>query len=225
MHRILWSCIALVVVAGQAQAGPIFAPDSVIANTMGTSLGDITYTFDQSGLSVGYVDGVTDFDTYVASSPSHAVPLPFPINLPNYWAGAIGPVFGHIDFDLGASMMLESLALWTTVTTESINEFEVLVADNVGFAGATNLGAFNGAQSLIVQEFATPATGRYVRLQVNSINGAADRVILSEIAFERGITTNPIVPEPTSLALLGIGSGLLGLCRVRRRNQNASSAA
>lgn len=59
---------------GQAIASTIVAPVSALASSQFISPGNdyfIENTFDQSGLSAGYNSGVTDFDTYLASKPSH----------------------------------------------------------------------------------------------------------------------------------------------------------
>ena len=219
MQRICCSVVALIVIAGQAEAGFIVAPVGVTANTMGTNTGSILNTFNQTGLSAGYTSGSTDFDTYVASNPTHAN-----LNAFNGWSGLAGPVLGYIDYDLGSSMTLESLALWNQFNTNSITSLTVFVSSNIGFVGATNVGTFNplGPNPITVQTFATPAVGQYVRLQVNAINGGTF-VNLAEIAFEQGAVTGALLPEPTSLAIFGVGAGILGLCGVRRRKQLPAS--
>ena len=84
MQRICWSVVALIAIAGQAEAGLIVAPVGVTANTMGDPLLSIGKTFDQSGLNVGYTSGVTDFDAYVAGTPTHA----FVVAGVNGWSGS-----------------------------------------------------------------------------------------------------------------------------------------
>ena len=221
MQRICWSVVALIAVAGQAEAGFIVAPVGVTANTMGTNTGSILNTFNQTGLSAGYTSGSTDFDTYVASNPTHAN-----LNAFNGWSGLAGPVLGYIDYDLGSSMMLESLALWNQHNTNGITSLTVFVSSNIGFVGATNVGTFNplSLNPITVQTFATPAVGQYVRLQVNSIGSTGTNVNLAEIAFEQGTTTGTLLPEPTSLAIFGVGAGILGLCGVRRRKPIQTTA-
>lgn len=221
MQRICWSVVALISIVSQAEAGFIVAPVGVTALTMGTASGNIFNTINQFGLSSGYTSGSTDFDTYVASNPTHATP-----NSSNAWAGLPGPVLGYIDYDLGASMMLESFALWNQHNTNSITSLTIFVSSNIGFVGATNVGTFNplNPNPITVQTFATPAVGQYVRLQVNAINGGTN-VNLAEIAFEQGSMTGSLVPEPTSLAIFGVGAGILGLCGVRRRKQLPASVA
>lgn len=202
-------CVAMLFVRAQVDAGIILAPNAVSANTMGTYNGDIAHTFDQSGLSVGCASGVTDFDAYVAGNPTHAV-----FSSSNAWAGLPGPVMGSIDYDLGLSITLESLALWTNRTASAITSLSVFVASNSGFDDATNVGLFAPSPTLSVQAFATtPATGRFVRLTVTSVNGG-NFVNLAEVAFE-----SATVPEPSSLALVGIGAGVIVFVTVCRRRE------
>ena len=62
--------------AGAAHAGPgfIIAPTAATVDTSGPGNGSILNTFDKSGLSTGYTAGVTNFDDYIASGPTHTLP-------------------------------------------------------------------------------------------------------------------------------------------------------
>jgi hypothetical protein len=61
--------------SGQAKAATIVAPVTASATTTFVSSSGNDYsilnTIDQSGLSVGYVSGETDFNSYLASNPKH----------------------------------------------------------------------------------------------------------------------------------------------------------
>ena len=63
---------------GQALASPIHTPFTSCSSplvsattTLTESTETLVQAIDKSGLSAGYTSGVTDFDTYVAGSPTH----------------------------------------------------------------------------------------------------------------------------------------------------------
>ena len=92
-----------------ASADVIRSPTSVISN----SAGDYSATFsstnmiNQSGLSVGFTSGVTNFDTYIASNPTETA------YDSNGWDSLPGPTYPiTIGFDMGAVYSLSRLALW-----------------------------------------------------------------------------------------------------------------
>ena len=66
--------IACTTYSGHSAASPIVAPVSAFATSnFGPTRNDysIKNTINQSGLSLKYVSGVTDFDSYLASKPQH----------------------------------------------------------------------------------------------------------------------------------------------------------
>jgi hypothetical protein len=66
--------VACATCVGQAAAATIVAPVTAFATSnFGPTRNDysIENTIDQSGLSLDYVSGITDFDTYLASKPRH----------------------------------------------------------------------------------------------------------------------------------------------------------
>jgi hypothetical protein len=67
--------VACAAYGGQATASTIVAPVTASATTTFSSSGgndySILHTIDQSGLSVGYESGVTNFDLYLAGDPTH----------------------------------------------------------------------------------------------------------------------------------------------------------
>ena len=93
--------------APTAHAGLILQPAAASTN-MGTFPGSSPdNTRNQSGLSTGYTSLVTDFDTYIASNPTHNSNL-----FANVWVSAIGTLTGNFDFDLGGTFTIQSFALW-----------------------------------------------------------------------------------------------------------------
>jgi hypothetical protein len=176
-----------------------------------TDMGELfplVHAIDQSGLSASYASGTTDFDTYVPATTHDSQPG-------TDWVATAST--GSAVFDLGAAYRLSAAALWNFGGTEGDISFGIqditleYSLDNVLFS---SIGAFTLTQG--VTGVVTPADvfsfaaidARYVRLNVLSNYGGGSA--LGEIAF-RG------VPEPGTLALLGLS--LAGLAATRRRKQ------
>ena len=120
MSTVIFSFLMLV--SSVATASVILSPTAVVGNTMGTAGGTTTNIINQTGLSSGFVSGVTDFSTYLATNPIHATN-----SATNGWAGNSGPVLGDLDFNLGGIFQLNSLALWSQSNTNGINSFTIFL--------------------------------------------------------------------------------------------------
>ena len=189
---------------------------SAIGATASSTFGapfDIGNTIDQSGLSAGYVSGVTDFATYLATSPTHTL-----LAFDNEWFSADGVTAATITYDMGSVLALLNFALWneefsgfgTGIITSSL--------DNVIFSAVTTIFPIDSPFDLDygAQVFALGVSARYLRLDISGCpqpDGDPLRVCgIGEVAFDVAA-----VPEPGTLALLGIG--LLGMGLSRRRKK------
>ncbi len=200
--------------APAARAGVILQPASA-STDMGTSDGSPDNTINQSGLSAGYTSGVTDFDTYIASNPTHNTQ-----KIANDWFSAFGNPTGNFDFALGGTFTIQSFALWNEGGNfpANVRGFELLADDNAAFSSPTSLGSFTASATgsglaVPAQVFTfAPTSAAFVRMVITSNDGGPSAAF-GEAAFE--VQASPTaVPEPGSLALLAVGGlGLLGYAR------------
>jgi hypothetical protein len=164
-------------------------------------------TIDQSDLSAGYISGVTS--TAIIDTLTN-------INGGNGWHGSFGASTGSITFDLGAMYTLDRIYLyWMNAgSTTNIADFTGEVSADALFTNsviAASFGVPSAAQERV--DFASLATGEFVRLNWTSLQGSYPG--LNE--FIAGGIASTAVPEPATLALLGLG--LLGFVAGRKRKQ------
>ncbi len=202
--------------ASAASAGVVTASGTVMSDT--GLFGYSAYRLNnQSGLSAGYVSGVTDFLAYTSANPTHSGS--------SGGNGFLANAGVSVDFDLGATYLLSDLALWNDVDFQGTKLFTVRIADNAAFTGAVSLGSYSatygpasgaiGAQLFDLAD----ATGRYVRVTFDSNHSSGSMtnpyVNVGELVF--GVQAASNVPEPASLALVGLSLAGLALSRRRKR--------
>jgi hypothetical protein len=219
-HKVLKACVmmaALAATASVAAAAVIVAPVSGVINSGGPGFGSLSYTYDQSGLSNGYVSGVTDFDVYLATNPTHTISFD-----PYEWFSNQGTSSASVTYDLGSVMQIDRLALWNEESSgigsldlygsTDGNVFNLIVSGllptdhplaNYG-ADVFNLGSVNV---------------RYVRFDMSGCPqpnvGSFNACAIGEVAFSSGGGAGAI-PEPGTAVLLGLGIAGLGLIRRKR---------
>lgn len=203
--------VVFLVTSASAHAQYIISPTAVQFNDAGQyAPGDLDNVYNQSGLSSGFTSGVTNFDSYVGTNPTHTT-----LYSGYEWFSTEGVNSGSIIFDLGGEHILSGVALWNEefsglqtvqyLTSTDLNTFQA-----AGLQNPTN-NPLNVNYGADVHLFSA-RTARYVLLEMTGPQDGFqyDGLSMGEIAF-RG----EAVPEPATMTLLGLGA----LAALRRRNK------
>lgn len=199
-----------------ASADVILGAVAGTINLSGPGFGTLTETFDQAGLSKSYVSGVTDFDAYLSTGPTHT---PF---FPSFeWFSNEGTTVADVTYDLGAVHTIGRVALWNE-DASGIGLLSLFGShDGVGFSPlSVDLSPTNRefGQDYGVDVFGFAAAQvRYIRFDMSACPQPDDLNTfvgcgVGEVAFA-GV---PAVPEPASVALLGLGLTAIAIWRRRR---------
>jgi len=198
----------------------IVSPVSATASSTTPGGYGIGNTINQSGLSAGFISGVTDFDTYIAGNPTHTVFANFE------WFGAAGTNSGVVNYDLGASYSINAFALWNEESS-GIGLFDLLASTD-GTTYSTIISAISppdyplASYGASVFSFST-ANARYFRLNLSGCPqpnpGSYQSCAIGEVAFRSQVSQMSQVPGP--LPILGAAVGFGYTRKIRSRIQAA----
>lgn len=202
--------------AAPALAQEIIAPTSAAINSGGPGFGSINDTRNQSGLSSNYVSGVTNFDAYIATNPTHTL-----VFSGAEWFSNIGSS-ATVTYDLGSIFSIDRFALWNEEVS-GIGTFDLFTSTNgVDFASILTASPVNNPDGSAygAQIFDFAATdARYARLAMSNCPQAPssfNSCAIGEVAFRTAAVAGA-VPEPGTWAMMLLGFGAIGSSMRRRR--------
>jgi len=208
--------LALYLTSGIVNAGAIISAVGGTINSGGPGFGTLTETFDQSGLSSGYTSGVTDFDTYIASGPTHTTTF-----AGFEWFSNSGTTSASVTYDLGGIFSIDALALWNEETS-GIGSLDLLTStDGVIFTPLLSglLPTDHDLVDYAADVFSFGAvSAQYIQFDMSGcpqpIVGTFPSCAIGEVAFRQAGDAQ--VPVPGTILLLGLGLAGLGVARRRK---------
>lgn len=223
---LLAGTVAVLTLAVPAGAATIISATSATIDAGGPGFGSIDDTFNQAGLNTGYTSGVTDFDTYIASAPSHSF-----VFSGNEWFSNNGTDAAQVTYDLGAVTGIDRLALWND-EAGGIGSLDLLASvDGINFSSLGIFAPTDNPQDAdyFADVFSFAATdARYVRFDMSGCpqtDNIFNACAIGEVAF-RSAAVDGAVPEPATWAFMIFGFGAIGgaMRRQRKANVNVSYA-
>ncbi|MEO0441052.1 MAG: PEPxxWA-CTERM sorting domain-containing protein [Pseudomonadota bacterium] len=219
MKKYILAAAGVMVMAAPAGAATIISATSATVDVGGPGFGSINDTFNQAGLNTGYTSGVTDFDTYIASAPTHSF-----IFAGNEWFANEGSS-AQVTYDLGGVVGIDRLALWND-EAGGIGSLNLSAStDGVNFSSLGIFAPTDNPQSTdyLADIFSFSATdARFVRFEMSNCP-QADNIFnacaIGEVAF-RSAVVNAAVPEPATWAFMILGFGAIGGAMRRQRKAN-----
>lgn len=205
---------------GGGPSGAVTRGAKTISSTEAATSGSKEWVIDQSGLSGGYVNGVTNYAAFVAAT-THA----------DQDFGAGGNAFntnasssGTFVFDLGSSYQLNGIAVWNIVAGDAAMRDFQLSADSDGDptnGGLTALGSYtlgrNAAQPNFAFTFSfAPVTTRYMVFHWLNSYSTGTLSALSEVVFSQVGTAVVSAPASGALVLAALAAAGFGHRRQNR---------
>jgi len=220
-HTCLLALVLICWGSSGASATTIVSATSATASSSFSSTFGIGNTIDQSGLSVGYTSGVTDFDTYIGSNISHD----FSPSGIDEWFSATDITSVTIIYDLGLVLNIDRIALWNEDLSGFGTGSIATSTDNVIFTALTTINpvisGFGVDYFAQIFGFAS-TTAQFIRIDIsgcpqvdNGFNGCG----IGEVAF----SSVSAVPLPAALPLFGTGLAVMGLIGWRRKRKAAAA--
>lgn len=208
-----------------AQAGVVVGAQSAQIISGAPGVGAISSTYDQYGLINDYESGVTDFDTYIASNPLHVWDFSVDDGGTTYyyeWFSNFGTATASVSYDLGEVRFTQGMALWNE-DGNGIGKLNILGSiDGVTWTTlGSGLSPTNHDQGVDygadVFSWGVLAT-RYIKIEASQCPSSSTWVgcSIGEVAFNVSA-----VPEPSSIAMAGLGLAIVGAVATRRRRQQA----
>ncbi|MDG2014014.1 MAG: PEP-CTERM sorting domain-containing protein [Pirellulaceae bacterium] len=212
--QLVVACVAvLIATAGQVKA-------DLIAGVTATSSDGTFGTYTLSNLTNG-----------VGLTPSISTTATHSTFFGDMWLNSSGGTVGNLIFDLGGTYSFSDIAIWQYDNDDDqdrgVKDFTLeSSSDGISFTPLLGTTTLSIAQYLPItnepaQIFALGnTTASHVRL--NYLNNYGDPVLtgLSEVQFVEATA----IPEPSTIAMFGIGAGVMGLVSIRRRRREQKQA-
>ena len=197
-------------------SGSIYSPVDAVIDVGGPGFGSIMDTINQSGLSSTFISGVTDFDTYIASNPTHT------FFFDGFeWFSNSDTNNATVTYNLGQLLSVESLALWNEESS-GIGTLDLLSSnDGINFTPfASNLSPTNNPNNPVADYSAdvfsfSPIIAQFIRFEMSNCPqqpSTFEACAIGEVAFKVSEPLDPPQSTPEPSLLFGfIGLSTLGL--------------